>query len=84
MGRRPRRARRRARRTSKSLKDRAREERRRRRRDARKMRKRRERGKIVCGVEWVSPKVEFVKRRGAGRAGKDVADGVAIVRTFRA
>ena len=48
------------------------------------MRERRKRGKIVSGVKRVSPKVEFVQRRGAGRAGENVADGMAFIGTFGA
>ena len=60
MGRRTRWPRRKTRRTSENLNNRMTKERRRRRRYAGKMRERRERGKIVSGVERVSPKVKFV------------------------
>ena len=35
-------------------------------------------------MQRISPKVKSVKRRGAGRAGENVADGMAFIGTFGA
>ena len=53
-----------------------REERRGRRRNRGKVRERRETGEEVSGMQRISPKVKSVKRRGAGRAGEDVTNGM--------